>query len=102
MDDTPAHAGANYGKPRDEEQPHNLCSDAPGGSDCPIHNFMNYVDDDWMKINLHRGKRTVFGRRSHVSRRPNSCARSTRGCNRRKYRLVSLLTSQRFEVFLEC
>lgn len=46
--DTPAHAGPNYGKPADSDQPHNLCPTAPAGSDCPIHNFMNYVDDDWM------------------------------------------------------
>jgi len=25
-----------------------LCSNAPAGSLCPIHNYMNYVDDDWM------------------------------------------------------
>jgi len=47
--DTPAHAGPNYGKPADTDQPHNLCPSAPAGSeDCPIHNYMNYVDDDWM------------------------------------------------------
>jgi len=46
--DTPAHAGPNYGKPADDKQPHNLCPTAAAGSDCPIHNYMNYVDDDWM------------------------------------------------------
>jgi Pregnancy-associated plasma protein-A len=46
--DTPAHAEPNFGKPADEDQPHNLCDSAPAGSICPIHNFMNYVDDDWM------------------------------------------------------
>ncbi len=48
VDDTPAHASANYGKPSDAGQPHNLCPNEPAGSLCPIHNFMNYVDDDWM------------------------------------------------------
>lgn len=46
--DTPAHSGPNFGKPADDDQPHNLCPTAPAGSDCPIHNYMNYVDDDWM------------------------------------------------------
>lgn len=48
VDDTPAHSGPNFGKPSDEGQPHNLCPNEPAGSLCPIHNFMNYVDDDWM------------------------------------------------------
>ena len=48
VDDTPSHLGPNYGKPADEEQPHNLCPNAPAGSLCPIRNYMNYVDDDWM------------------------------------------------------
>ncbi len=48
VDDTPSHSGPNFGKPKDEEQPHNLCPNAPAGSLCPIHNYMNYVDDDWM------------------------------------------------------
>lgn len=48
VDDTPGHAGPNYGKPSDAGQPHNLCPSAPSGSTCPIHNYMNYVDDDWM------------------------------------------------------
>ncbi|WP_326540926.1 zinc metalloprotease [Pseudorhodoferax sp.] len=46
--DTPAHGGPNTGKPGDEEHPHNLCPTAPAGSLCPIHNYMNYVDDAWM------------------------------------------------------
>jgi len=42
--DTPAHAAPNYGKP--QQGRHNAC----GGTDddAPIHNFMNYVDDEWM------------------------------------------------------
>lgn len=48
VDDTPAHSGPNDGKPADSDQPHNLCSSEPAGSLCPIHNYMNYVDDDWM------------------------------------------------------
>lgn len=48
VDDTPAHSGPNFGKPADADQPHNLCPTAPAGSLCPIHNYMNYVDDDWM------------------------------------------------------
>jgi hypothetical protein len=47
--DTPPHSGPNYGKPPDAGQPHNLCPSAPAGALCPIHNYMNYVDDDWMK-----------------------------------------------------
>lgn len=46
--DTPAHSGPNYGKPADNGQPHNLCPNEPAGVLCPIHNYMNYVDDDWM------------------------------------------------------
>ena len=49
VSDTPAHGGPNYGKPADQDQPHNLCPTAPHGSECPIHNYMNYVDDDWMR-----------------------------------------------------
>lgn len=48
VDDTPAHDGPNFGKPADGSQPHNVCVSAPAGSLCPIHNYMNYVDDDWM------------------------------------------------------
>jgi hypothetical protein len=48
VEDTPPHSGPNYGKPVDEGQPHNLCPTAPAGSLCPIHNYMNYVDDEWM------------------------------------------------------
>lgn len=46
--DTPAHSAPNFGKPLDSDQPHNLCPGAPHGTLCPIHNYMNYVDDDWM------------------------------------------------------
>lgn len=48
VDDTPPHMDANYGKPADADQPHNLCPGQPAGTLCPIHNYMNYVDDDWM------------------------------------------------------
>lgn len=43
--DTPAHQAPNYGKP-DIGERHNACSSEP--NDAPIHNYMNYVDDDWM------------------------------------------------------
>lgn len=49
VSDTPAHAGPNYGRPPDNGQPHNICPTAPVGAQCPIHNFMNYVDDEWMR-----------------------------------------------------
>jgi len=48
VDDTPSHTGPNFGKPADDAQPHNLCPKEPGNALCPIHNYMNYVDDDWM------------------------------------------------------
>lgn len=48
VDDTPSHMDANFGKPADADQPHNLCPGQPQGTECPIHNYMNYVDDDWM------------------------------------------------------
>lgn len=48
VDDTPSHAGPNFGKPSAADQPHNLCSNEPSGAQCPIHNYMNYVDDDTM------------------------------------------------------
>ena len=48
VDDTPAHSGPNFGKPSDVDHPHNLCPHEPAGAECPIHNYMNYVDDDWM------------------------------------------------------
>lgn len=48
VDDTPAHSGPNFGKPSANEQPHNLCPGEPAGSECPVNNYMNYVDDDWM------------------------------------------------------
>ncbi|MFY0630538.1 MAG: zinc metalloprotease [Flavobacteriaceae bacterium] len=43
--DTPAHSSANYGKPQKGET-HNACLT---GEKAPIHNYMNYVDDEWMK-----------------------------------------------------
>ena len=48
VEDTPPHSTANYGKPADSDLPHNLCPGQPAGTLCPIHNYMNYVDDDWM------------------------------------------------------
>lgn len=45
VNDTPAHSGANYGTP-DIGKPHNACI---AGEFAPIHNYMNYVDDAWMK-----------------------------------------------------
>lgn len=46
--DTPAHSAPNYGKPPDSGQPHNLCPSEPSSALCPIHNYMNYADDEWM------------------------------------------------------
>lgn len=46
--DTPRHSGPNFNKPTDAGQPWNLCPSEPPGSKCPIHNYMNYVDDDTM------------------------------------------------------
>ncbi|MDP5306662.1 zinc metalloprotease [Paracoccus spongiarum] len=46
--DTPAHSGPNFGKPADSGQPYNRCPSEPSSALCPIHNYMNYVDDDWM------------------------------------------------------
>lgn len=46
--DTPSHSGPNFGKPADSGQPWNLCPAEPGDALCPIHNYMNYVDDDTM------------------------------------------------------
>lgn len=48
--DTPPHSGANYGTPGDDGHPHNLCPNAAAGSLCPVHNYMNYVDDNWMNV----------------------------------------------------
>lgn len=48
VSDTPSHAGPNFGKPSDAGQPWNLCPSEPAGAKCPIHNYMNYVDDDTM------------------------------------------------------
>ena len=45
VNDTPSHAGPNFGKPEDAGQPWNACNPSDL---CPIHNYMNYVDDDWM------------------------------------------------------
>lgn len=42
--DTPAHAAPNYGKP--EEGRLNACP--MENADAPVHNYMNYVDDEWM------------------------------------------------------
>lgn len=42
--DTPAHADANFGTP-DEGQANSACKT---GEHAPIHNYMNYVDDEWM------------------------------------------------------
>ena len=46
--DTPAHSGPNYGKPPGSAHPHNLCPSEPSSARCPIHNYMNYTDDEWM------------------------------------------------------
>jgi len=45
VEDTPAHSAPNYGKPERGER-HNSCPHAQENS--PIHNYMNYVDDEWM------------------------------------------------------
>lgn len=42
--DTPAHASPNSGTPEDG-LPHNACY---AGEFAPIHNYMNYVNDEWM------------------------------------------------------
>jgi hypothetical protein len=41
--DTPVQADANYGKPAEDTD---TAPDSPGFD--PVHNYMNYVDDDWM------------------------------------------------------
>lgn len=46
VDDTPAHAGPNFGAPTQDE-PQNLCPGETGPA--PVFNFMNYVDDRNMK-----------------------------------------------------
>lgn len=52
--DTVAHADPNYGKPGEGLQ-HNACNPT---QQAPIHNFMNYVDDDWMThFTLEQGQR---------------------------------------------
>lgn len=42
--DTVAHSGPNYGKPNENES-NGACNEEEFA---PIHNFMNYVDDEWM------------------------------------------------------
>lgn len=44
VSDTTAHSGPNYGTP-EEGKPHNACNK---DEFAPIHNYMNYVDDEWM------------------------------------------------------
>jgi Pregnancy-associated plasma protein-A len=52
--DTVAHADAIFGKP-EEGLRHNACDP---NQQAPIHNFMNYVDDDWMThFTLEQGQR---------------------------------------------
>jgi hypothetical protein len=43
VDDTVAHADPDYGTP-----PEGVYSACDGKSNSPIHNFMNYTDDEWM------------------------------------------------------
>lgn len=43
--DTTAHRDANYGEPETGKR-HNACM---SNEYAPIHNYMNYVDDSWMK-----------------------------------------------------
>jgi len=43
VDDTPEHAEPNFGKPPETTD---TLPNKPGFD--PVHNFMNYVDDDWM------------------------------------------------------
>lgn len=42
--DTVPHSGPNFGKPEKGKR-HNACDPS---KKAPIHNYMNYVDDDWM------------------------------------------------------
>ncbi len=44
VDDTPSHSTPNYGKP-DECEPNGACVE---GEFAPVHNFMNYCDDEWL------------------------------------------------------
>jgi len=44
VNDTPAHDGPNYGRPKDNAT-HNACNSKEFA---PIHNYMNYVNDEWM------------------------------------------------------
>ena len=43
VDDTPAHPPPNYGKP-----PESTDTDPRSPGNDPVHNYMNYTDDDWM------------------------------------------------------
>jgi len=45
IQDTPAHSKANYGEP-EIGKPNYACTP---GEFAPIHNYMNYVNDAWMK-----------------------------------------------------
>ncbi len=44
VSDTPAHSAPNFGTP-EAGNPYNACED---DEFAPIHNYMNYVDDEWM------------------------------------------------------
>jgi len=44
VEDTTAHSTPNYGKP-DDTQRNGACKD---DQLAPVHNFMNYCDDDWL------------------------------------------------------
>jgi len=65
--DTVAHAKPNYGKPEPNRR-YNACS--PNEFD-PVHNIMNYVDDDWMKeltqMQIERVKRNMKTYRNSFS-----------------------------------
>ena len=59
VNDTVAHSAPNFGKPEEEER-NKACKK---GDISPIHNFMNYVDDDWMfkftKLQMQRVKQQI-------------------------------------------
>lgn len=44
VDDTPSHRTPNYGKP-DDCEPNGACKE---GEFAPVHNYMNYCDDEWL------------------------------------------------------
>lgn len=44
VDDTPSHNAPNYGKP-DDCKPNGACKE---GELAPVHNYMNYCDDEWL------------------------------------------------------